>query len=793
MSKLKLYLFSFLALIILLLAIFFIQNFRIDASSDTLVAQNDEEFLYYNFYNEIFKSENFLLLAVEKKGALDKNFINNFETISSKLINLESISHVFSFIDAPILFLNNTSLANLNSDNIENLKNTDLELTDVIKEFSNNPVYKNQLLNEKADVFSIVIYLNKNEELISAKEDFTNSIISKTQYLEIKKLNEEKRNNLIENIRKIINEADNKHSYYLGGVEMIANDVISFVKNDILIFSISVILIIIGVLFFIFKQFKWVIICLLSSSYVIIIIFGTLGITQIEVTAISSNFSALIFILSISMNIHIINYYRLLEYNKHNLLITLKNMFWPCLYTTLTTMVAFGSLVITDIKPIIDFGYIMLISLIISFICSFTILPLCILISSFNYKQNFNRAIFKVNFISFVSKNHKKIFISSLFLFSISLYGGLSLGVENSFINYFKKNTEIYKGMKLIDEELGGTTPLDIILTFNENNETYTSIFNEEDDEDINSEFDEDFLDDDFFSSDIQDNWFTEDKIEMISIIHNYLESKDEVGKVQSIKSLIELANLINNQNLNIFELSVLYNEIPETYKHDLIYPYLMINKNMAKITARIKDSNDINRKNIILDVNNFIENNKNSSLKEYRTNGLLVLYNSMLDSLFDSQIKSLGFVIILIFLMFIILFKSIKLSILAIIPNIFASSFILGIIGFLSIPLDIMTITIAAITIGIAVDNTIHYLYRFKEFNITNNVIESINLTNLSAGLAVFTTSITIAIGFSILSLSSFIPTVIFGIFTSMAMLFAMIGVLVLLPSLLIIFKNDK
>ncbi|MDA7544104.1 MMPL family transporter, partial [Alphaproteobacteria bacterium] len=751
---------------------------------------NDKEFKYFNFYNKIFTSENFLVLAVEKKGEIDSNFVDNFKILSSKLEKLEPVSHVFSFIDAPILFLNNTSLTNLNSDNIENIKNTDLNINDVIEEFKNNPVYKDQLLNKDADVLSLIVYLNKNLDLISAQEDFKNSIITKKEYLKIKKLHDEKRHYLIKNIRKIINEADKKHSYYLGGVEMIANDVINFVKKDIIIFSISVVLIIIGVLFFIFREIKWVIISLLTSSYAIIVIFGILGLSQIEVTAISSNFSALIFILSISMNIHIINYYRLLEYNENNLSVTLKNMFWPCLYTTLTTMVAFGSLIITDIKPIIDFGFIMLISLTISLLCSFTILPLCILLFSVNTDHKTNRTALKINFISLVSNHSKKIIILSFFLFIISIYGAFNLGVENSFVNYFKKNTEIYKGMKLIDEELGGTTPLDIILTFNSSDEFFISIDDEEEGND-DSEFEDEFLDEDIFSSDTSDIWFTEDKIEMISIVHRYLENKNEVGKVQSIISLIELADLINKVPLNTFELSVLYNEIPETYKQDLIYPYLVIDENMAKITARIKDSEDIKRKNIINDIQNFIENNKNSTLEDYKVNGLLVLYNNMLDSLFESQIKSLGFVIILIFLMFLILFQSIKLSILAIIPNIFASSFILGIIGFLSIPLDIMTITIAAITIGIAVDNTIHYLYRFKEFNINNKVINAINLTNRSAGIAVFTTSVTIALGFSILSLSSFIPTVIFGIFTSMAMIFAMIGVLILLPSLIILFKK--
>ena len=799
MYKLKLYFYISISLIILSLSGFYIKNFRIDASSDTLVAQNDEDFVYFNNYSKLFQSDNFLILAVENKNEIDGEFLKNFISISTKILALNSVSRVFSFIDAPILFLNNTSLTNLNADNIENLANSDFKIDEVIKEFIKNPIYVDQIINKEGNVFSIVIYLNKNNKLNKAKEDFNNSIIKKKEYLELKSLNDEVRTILINNIRNIIKKASNKNTYYLGGVEMIASDVIGFVKNDILIFSISVTLIIIFVLFFIFQQLKWVILCLLSSAYSVFTIFGMLGFTQIEVTAISSNFSALIFILSISMNIHIINYYRLQENKKSSLNDTVKKMFWPCFYTTLTTIVAFGSLIITEIKPIIDFGFIMVIGLIISLICSFTLLPLLILIFPKNIKvDKKNNYLLKINFLFFVKNNSKKIVLIAFILFFISIGGIYNLGVENSFVNYFKKNTEIYKGMKLIDNELGGTTPLDIILHFNEE-KFELSLTQNENELSINSnsqiyddlDLEEDFFDEDIFTED-KKNWFSDEKLKNIYDIHEYLNNRDEIGKVQSLKSLIDLANLINKKPLSIFELSILYEEVPKNYKEQLIYPYLLIDENMARITARVRDSADIDRKQLINDIESFIELNKNSSLENFRINGLLVLYNNMLDSLFESQIKSLGFVITLIFLMFLILFKSFKLSLIGIIPNIFASSMILGIIGYLSIPLDIMTITIAAITIGIAVDNTIHYLYRYKEFNKNNTMIESIKNTNLTAGLAVFTTSVTISLGFSILCLSSFIPTVIFGIFTSMAMIFAMIGVLLFIPSLLLLTSND-
>jgi len=791
LSKLKLFFLIALSFCMIIISAVYIKNFRIDASSDTLVAKNDIDFLYFNEYSKLFTSENFLILAVKNNDEIDQKFINKFELLSQEILEIKNVNRVFSFIDAPILFLNNASLNSLSENNIETIKNSKYNVLEVLKELSNNPIYKDQILNSDQNVFSLIIYLDKNIKMEKARADFNNLIISRNDYLHIKKSNDKERNILISEIRNVIKKTKDNNEYYLGGVEMIANDVINFVKKDIMIFSFFVTLIIVLVLFFIFKDFKFVIICLLSSVYSVFIIFGIIAFMQIEVTAISSNFLSLIFILSISMNIHIINYYRLLENKtKFKIQTTFSKMFWPCFYTTLTTIVAFGSLVLTDIKPIIDFGIIMIIALSISFACSFTILPLILYIAPENVKQNINFLKLKDLFSSFVKNFYNKIIFSCFILLILSFGGIFNLNVENSFVNYFKKDTAIYKGMKLIDEELGGTTPLDIIINFNELDDSEDIENTEISDDDIFE--DGDIFDLDIFTDNQNNSWFTDEKIETIYNIHNYLDNKEEIGKVQSVASLIDMANLINKKPLEIFELSILYNEIPEDIKKSLIYPYLLIDENMAKITARIKDSKNISRGELIKDIKTYLNTYESPSVDNFKVNGLLVLYNNMLESLFESQIKSLGFVILIIFMMFIILFKSIKLSIIAIIPNILAASFVLGIIGYLSIPLDIMTITIAAITIGIAVDNTIHYLYRFREFNKKHQLMESIKLTNSSAGLAVLTTSITLALGFSVLSFSSFIPTILFGIFTSMAMIFAMLGVIILIPSILIFAKYD-
>ena len=774
-----------ISILVLIFFTFHSNNFRIDASSDTLVAQNDEDFKFFNSYNDIFPSQNFLVLAIKSDKEIDDKYIKVIESLSKELVKLQGIESVFSINHAPILFLNKTSLLDLSNQKIETILNTNFELKEIINEFSSNLILKDQIINSNKNISSIIIYLKKNEEFIKLKNENKNSpsFETKNKYIKIKSELDQKRNNLIKNIRFIIKNSNPDYEYFLGGIDMISDDVISFVKKDIIIFSIAVLFLIILVLFIIFRDVKWIIISLLTSSYAVLCMFGILGFLNIEITAVSSNFDSLMFILSISMNIHIINNYKQnYDQNPKSLSLTLKRMIWPCIYTVLTTIVAFASLLISDIKPIIDFGLIMILSLSLILISSFSILPL--LISYFPDPKNSKNIKFTVldKFYFISTKHSNKIIFINITILILSIFGILNLNVENSFINYFKKNTDIYKGMKIIDTELGGTTPLDIIITFNDENKES----NVQKDED-NLLLEEDLIVDDLFKDQSKNSiWFTQEKLSTIKEIHKYLENRNEIGKVQSIHTFLEVANQLNPTPLTIFELEVLYNEIPENYKKDLIDPFLSTENNMIKISSRVKDSEKINRNLLIKEINIYLENN-HKNLKEFKVNGLLILYNNMLQSLFSSQIKSLGFVILSIFLMFIILFKSLELSILGIIPNIIASSTILGMIGLFRIPLDIMTITIAAITIGIAVDNTIHYLYRYREnFKKTMNISAAIQLSHNNVGYAVLTTSITIAFGFSVLTLSNFIPTILFGIFTSLAMIIAMVGVLLTLPSLL-------
>ena len=307
------------------------------------------------------------------------------------------------------------------------------------------------------------------------------------------------------------------------------------------------------------------------------------------------------------------------------------------------------------------------------------------------------------------------------------------------------------------------------------------------DDEDEFEDWDDEEVQDD------EKYWFTKDKIDKISSVHNYLDSLPQVGKVLSFSSIIDVATILNNNKpLGTLEMGVLYSKIPKSIKSEIIDPYISVKDNEARINLRIIDSQEnLRRNDLIKKINYDLKNKIGLEENEFKLAGVLILFNNLLQSLFKSQILTLGLVMIGIFLMFLILFKNIKLSLIGVIPNFIAAFFILGIIGLLNIPLDMMTITIAAITIGIAVDNSIHYIYRFKEeFENFKDYNKTINLCHSTVGRAILNTSITIVFGFSILVLSKFIPTIYFGIFTGLAMLLAMVSVLTLLPSLILLIK---
>ena len=776
----------FLLLIITLLGFgYFSKDFRLDASSDTLLIEDDPDLEYLKEINKRYGSKDFLILTyTPNQRMISEVSINNLLSLKYKIQSLDWVHSVITLLDIPLLNNSETPLEN-RLKNFVTLKDDGVDKEKGYKEILESPVFKNFVISEDGNTSGIIVYIKKVETPKQLQGQNKKEV--ETYKDNLKKKNHK---NILQ-IRKIIKEYNNVGKIHLGGIPMIADDMMSFIKSDIIVFGIGVLLFIIATLWFVFRKLIWIIIPISSCFFSVLIMTGLLGLVGWKVTVISSNFIALMLILTMAMNIHMSTRFLQLRNDFPNLKnmelisITTTKMFWPILYTVLTTMCAFLSLIFSGIKPIIDFGWMMTLGLITSFIITFTLLPTLLnFISNNNVDINENNNSKITSFFGNVSINNKKIILSTtVFVIILSIIGISRLEVENSFINYFNKNTEIYKGMKLIDEKLGGTTPLEVILKFRKEETKSSEIKDGEQDE--FDDWDEDQND--------QKYWFTKDKIERIQKVHKYLDSLPPVGKVLSFSSIIEVATQLNNNKaLGTLEMGVLYSKIPDSIKKDIIDPYISIENNEARVSLRIKDSlDDLRRNELIKKINFDLKNKLGLDESEFKLAGVLILFNNLLQSLFKSQILTLGLVMIGIFTMFMILFKNIKLSLIGVVPNFIAAFFILGIIGLLGIPLDMMTITIAAITIGIAVDNSIHYIYRFKEeFLKIKDYNKTLRLCHSTVGVAILNTSITIIFGFSILVFSNFIPTIYFGVFTGIAMLLAMISVLTLLPSLILLVK---
>ena len=795
-------------LLVLMSMLSFSANFKLDASADSLILENDKDLLTYKDIVERYSTQEFIIMTyTPKQGKIfDVNNLLLIKNLKEKLLSIKNISSVISIIDIPLVKSSEMPLIEM-ANNVPTIFSDGIDIIKAEDEILNSPIYKDLIISDDGETTAIQINLNKNDALVSLnnqKRELTekrkyHDISSKElikleeitkSYIEIKETHGQEIHNLLKSVRLIQNQFSEKHNVELriGGIPMIADDMIIYVKNDLINFGIGVFFFIVVTLIIIFREFRWVMLPIASCIYAVLFMIGLLGLLNWQVTVISSNFISLMLILTLSMNIHLIVRYKQLSsscINQYDAIsMTTCQMVRPCLYTALTTIVAFASLIFSDIKPVIDFGYMMTFGLVVTFITSFILLPsILLLLKKVEMHQHNNSQFWFTKFLANLTINKGKyiLFITFTILLS-TIYGVSQLRVENSFINYFKSNTEIYKGMRQIDEKLGGTTPLDIIIKF-ENPVQASS----------DDEFGDGLLDDD---SDPESQWFTIKKINKIKKVHDYLDSLPEIGKVLSLASTIRVAEQLNgNEELNSMEMALLYKRVPAEVKSMAINPYISIESNEARISARIFDSqDDLRRNDLINKIKYDMEEKLDFKKESYFLTGILILYNNMLQSLFDSQILSLGFVMIGIFLMFMILFKSVMLSVIGIIPNLLAATFVLGLMGLINLPLDMMTITIAAIAIGIAVDNSIHYIYRFREeYESTKDYELSLYKSHDSIGRAIFFTSITIIFGFSILVLSNFVPTIIFGLLTGLAMLVALLAVLTLLPKLLISFKPFK
>ena len=785
----------FLALIISSLGL---TNFKLDASSDALVLENDTAFKIYRESGEEFGESDFLIVTYSPyKELFSVNSLTALKSLETDLGMLDGVENVFSLLDAPIFFQPKVPLADV-ADKLKDLESPEINLLLAKEEFLENPIYKDLIISSdgKTTALQLVIeeniqkniLINERYQALEAEVRDTSLISALSEQISI--LNDEEssaQKKLVKEIRSTLVNYKDKADLFLGGPSMIAVDMMAFIQSDLIIFGIGVALIFAIMLYIFFGNFWFVILPLINAFVTTIFTAGFLGLMNWKISVVSSNFIALLLILTISLTVHVMVKFidNSDDDKRKSLQKTFSDMFMPCMFAALTTAIAFLSLTLGDLKPVIEFGKMMAVGMAFALFFTFTFLPAALMAINTGKTKDFIDVKSYLNSIAKFTKGNNLFLLSSYaIMLSIFLFGMSKLLVENRFIDYFDESTEIYQGMLLLDEELGGTATLDIIIK-----EPALEI-------DDSIYIDDDLFGDDLFEDDESEAsgyWWNIYSLNKLEDIHDYLDAMPEIGKVLSVASGVKLARKINdNEDLNDLELALLRSVLPEDIRETLLYSYINKDDSKVRISARVIESAEsLNRKELLLKIEDDLVNKFNLSKDQFEITGLAVLYNNMLQSLFSSQIGSLALVFAVIALMLLILFRSIKIMIIGVLPNIFVASSVLGLLGLLKIPLDIMTITVASISVGMAVDNTIHYLYRYRsEIEAGNTPDESMLLSHLSVGRAIFYTAFTIAIGFSILSLSNFAPTALFGIFTAIALLLAFVSSLTLLPLLLVRLK---
>ena len=733
-------------LIIVCSSVLQIQNFSLDASSESLSLDGDNNLELYFATQETFGSDESLVISYSVKDGtiLSKDQIISLRSLRDDLLELEGVNSVVSILDVSLFQSPPLSLVELASE-VYTIDNGKADQSLISNEFKNSPLYSNNLVSADLKTTALLIPLANDDPRIIIDD-------------EVLRL-------LIEKIRLTMDAYRDEATLYLGGVPMIRNDVIDFIKSDLVVFSLAVILTMTIMLTILFRKIRWVLIPITISVIGALFMTGLISSIGWKVTVISSNFFSLLLVMTLSVIIHLVVRYReisnqnLDQNNSETIRQTLNQMIRPCLYTVITTIAAFASLTASHVQPVIDFGLMMSIGVTVAFVLSFIGFAIFMKLlkqpkSSQEPKKSF--ALEKLALVA--DKKGKSIILSCTVIALISTFGLSKLSVENSFINYFKKDTEIYQGLNFIDKELGGTIPLEIV--FNDLASAY---------------------------------WADASLREDFHGIHNYLEQIPSIGKVLSIDTFMQVLKEANNgKTPNGFLLTLGKNNMPDFAKSQVLKPHISDVTDQIRIVARVKETmNGLERNQLILDIKKSLVENFYFDEGDFYFTGTFSLYNNLLQSLFSSQIKTIFTVFSIIFVLFVIVFRSISVALIAVIPNTLPSLIILGLMGLMGIPLDIMTITIAAIAIGIGIDNAIHYISRFKtELLVDGDFVSSMYRAHNSIGVSMFYTAATVAIGFVVLILSHFIPSIYFGIFMAIAMLSAVIVNLTLLPKLLITFK---
>ncbi len=784
----------------------------IDTSSDSLALENDEAVHFFQALQSRYPSggdELYVSYRPLAGGLLEQQNLDGLAALATELRALPGIASVLNLLDVPLLFSPPRSVGDLLSGRLKTLRDADTDLALASDELRDSPLYSELLSDRQLSVAMMLVQLvpDTTLEALSTEHsqlaDATGAGKQRTQAAlnrerrQLQRAADQRRSQQVSDVRATLERHRNRAEIFLGGVPMITADMVSFVESDLRVFGTVIALLILILLGLIFRHPFWVLLPLLNCTATVLSAVGLFAWIGWPLSVVSANFIALLLILTLSLTMHLLVRYRELLvrapdiHRIERVRQLVRFMSRPCLCMTLTTVASFCSLAFSNVRPVIDFGWMMASGSALAFLWSFSLLPALLVLFSAPQPPASAADPGTANtrhFAMAVERHGKAIAVLTLAGLAFGLSGLPRISVENRFIDYFKPHTEIHRGMALIDSQLGGTIPLELLLQLPE---APAIVRDAESDGEALDDFD-DFGDFDTGAesggASEDEGWFSSVGLARLERVHDMLNAYPETGKVLSLATIFKLSRKVLGHTPSALELELVRRELPEELRDLLLRPYLSADGREARIVIRVREARrELRRDAFLQQVAGDMQEQQGFKPGQVHLSGLLVLYNKLLQSLYQSQLKTLGAVLAAILVMFLVLFRSLSLSLLGLAPNLVATLVVLGGMGWFGLPLDLMNVTMAAIVLGIGVDNTIHYIWRFRvEFAHDHDYSAAIRRSHGSIGRAMYYTSTTIIIGFAVLGLSNFLPSVWFGVLTALAMLLALLGALLLLPLLL-------
>lgn len=749
-----------LLLLICALAAAFATRLTFDAGSETLVVEGDPEFAEYVALGQRFPSDDYLFITVTPRPPLfEPRNLQLIQELQQDIDKLPGVLRTLSIATVPILRGDGTTSLTAQPELLE----------DAEAYFRGNRMFAGQLVSEDGNSAAIQTILQ------SSTEGFT----------------QQDRAQLIADLRALREDFADRAELEFAGVPLIAHDMMAYLRADVRNFGIAAALMIGAALFIFFRRLRWVVLCASNATMAIILVVGLLGALGTPISVVSGNFISLLAIISISLTIHLVVRFRELmrthpeQEHFERVRETMYSKFAPCFYTAATTIVAFTSLLTSGIPPVEDFGWMMAVGVVCAFIVTYVFFP-CMLLLLGPGKPS--KTLHKPMRLSIwlgvqAQRLQGRIVLGA---FGIALLAGLGiaqLSLNSHFSQYFKSDSDIRRGLEFVDAQFGGVLPLDIVVTYAPFEEAELS------------------EDDDFFFEDSdsataefpQSAWFSSSKVSELQRLTDYLIDRADVGSAISFAQLAELAaNLNENKALDDVQLALMVTLLGAG-RESLLGPYANPESGEMRITVRMREQTaTAEYQTVVNELEQFAEESLNITSDRVATTGMFVLFGQSIRQLYESQRDTLIYVVIATLIMFIVLLRSVALGLVALSVNLLAAACVLAHMGYAGIPMDMMTITIAAITIGIGVDDAFHYLHRYREERSRGQTpTEAVTAVHASIGRAIYFTSVTVIAGFSLLALSNFVPTIYFGMLTAMAMAIALLANLLLLPALLLLLER--